>query len=437
LPPKIVVVVPHDVAVTTLLATGALAELERRYELAYLASPSVALPLPAPSTPLAPRSLESRLGRALDFHFWNLSLFSYYRRQGLSASTSLKGATLPPGHRRAYHALSHPLPSRLLSLLDRRVFFARDAAFARFLRQQKPRLVIAPASAMDTYSHLAVRSAASLGIPSVMLVSHWDYFSKKGLLRVAPDRIYVWGEDMRRSAIERNGVDPQRLAIVGAPQFEKYLQLSSERRHAARGRFGIAPGARLLLFPGTSAPFDERVVLRILDHVIAADAALSDVRLLYRPHPRAWARRSAESIDPESLPRVTLDDPARPGGTSDGHYLDLMAAVDAVVSPFSTMTLEAALCGKPSLCTGFSDGVNSWDFTEASNSEHIRMLEGRRWLTICADRSRLAAMFRDFIAGLGEPGLAQRIRGEARSTVFYNHRSYAERLLEHVQADFG
>jgi hypothetical protein len=115
----------------------------------------------------------------------------------------------------------------------------------------------------------------------------------------------------------------------------------------------------------------------------------------------------------------------------------LIAATDGIVSPFSTMTLEAALCGKPSLCTGFSDGVNSWDFSVAGNSEHIRILEGRRWLRICNDRSKLASEFREFLAGLTDHGLADRIRSEVRSTVFYNDRSYAKRLAEHVQADFG
>jgi hypothetical protein len=290
---------------------------------------------------------------------------------------------------------------------------------------------------MDTYSHLVLRSAAYLGIPSAMLVSHWDYFSKKGLLRVNPDKIYVWGHDMRRSAIEHNGLDPRQIAVVGAPQFEKYLQPLEGRRAAARERLGVEPSTRLVLFPGTSAPFDERSVIAVLDKAISTNAALRHVRLLYRPHPRAWERRSASEIDARALANVTIDDPALPGGTTDEHYLDLMAAIDAVVSPFSTMTLEAAVCGKPSLCTGFSDGVNSWDFKEATNTEHIRSVEGKRWLRICTDRYLLGSAFADFVAALEEPHLAQRIRQEVQSTVFYNANSYAKRLADQIQADFA
>ena len=431
---RIVVVIPHDVIVATLVESGALAELAREHALVYLTSPAVKARLPGAQETVAPQALNSRLGRALDAHFWNLSLFAYYRRHGLSASTSLKGSSLPKRRQLAYRTLAHPLTSGALSLLDRNVFFARDAALAEFLRRRAPRLVIAPASAMDSYSHLVVRSAEQLGIATAMLVSHWDYFSKKGLLRVEPRRIYVWGDDMRRSAIEHNGVAPARLGVLGAPQFDKYLRPLDARRDDARRRLEIEPAQRLLLFPGTSAPFDERAVLATLDETIAQDPALRDVRLLYRPHPRAWARKSAREVDPARLPNVRLDDP---GQTSEAHYLDLMAAIDAVVSPFSTMTLEAALCGKPSLCIGFSDRVNAWDFAEATNTEHIRSLAGRRWLTVCAERSRVPAMFREFVAGLGEPRLAERIRAEVRSTVFYNERSYAARLAERVGADFG
>jgi hypothetical protein len=434
---RIVVVIPHDVVASTLVESGALSDLASRHAVRYLVSPSVAAVFPGEQTCVEPRALASRLARALDFHFWNLSLFSYYRHHGLQPSTSLKGATLPAGHRRVYSMLSHPLPSRFLSMLDRRLFFAQDRGISEFLRRERAQLVLAPASAMDTYSHLVLRSAAYLGIPSAMLVSHWDYFSKKGLLRVNPDKIYVWGDDMRRSAIEHNGLDPRRISVVGAPQFEKYLRPMDARREAARGRLGIQPSNRLVFFPGTSAPFDERSVIALLDNAISKESALRHVRLLYRPHPRAWERRSASDINPGNLANVTLDDPAAPGGTSDEHYLDLMAAIDAVVSPFSTMTLEAAVCGKPSLCIGFSDGVNTWDFREATNTEHIRSVAGKRWLRVCTDRSLLASAFADFVAALEEPGLAQRIRQEVQSTVFYNANSYAKRLADQLQADFA
>jgi hypothetical protein len=434
---RIVVVIPHDVVASTLVESGALSDLASRHAVRYLVSPSVKAVFPGPQESLEPRALASRLARSLDFHFWNLSLFSYYRHHGLQASTSLKGARLPAGHRRIYSILSHPLPSRLLSVLDRRVFFAQDRGISEFLRRERAQLVLAPASAMDTYSHLVLRSAAYLGIPSAMLVSHWDYFSKKGLLRVSPDKIYVWGDDMRRSAIEHNGLDPRRISVVGAPQFEKYLQPMDGRRGPARGRLGVDASTRVVLFPGTSAPFDELSVIALLDKAITSNIALRHVRILYRPHPRAWARRSAGDIDPRALANVTLDDPARPGGTTENHYLDLMAAVDGVVSPFSTMTLEAAVCGKPSLCIGFSDGVNAWDFREATNTEHIRSVEGKRWLKVCTDRSLMASAFADFVAALEEPDLAQRIRQEVQSTVFYNANSYAKRLADQIQADFA
>jgi hypothetical protein len=434
---RIVAVLPHDVAVATLVASGALSELAARHTIVYLASPSAAAALPSGAEVVEPRTLSSRRGRALDWHLWNLSLFAYYRQHRLPASTSLKGATLPPRLRRIYRALSHPLFNQAFSFLDRKLLFPHDPAITEFLRRNGAHLVLAPASAMDTYSHLALRSAAHLGIPSAMVVSHWDYFSKKGLLRVQPDRIYVWGDDMRRSAIDGSRLDPRRIEVLGAPQFEKYLRADPNRRARARSRLGVSPSTRLVLFPGTSAPFDELAVLALLDREITGNASLHQVRLLYRPHPRAWARAVATDVDPRALDNVDVDDPAGPGASSDEHYMDLMAAIDAVVSPFSTMTLEAALCGKPSLCTGFADDVNSWNFREATNSDHIRGVQGKRWLTICSERSSLPGAFREFIAGLDEPRLAERIRAEVRSTVFYNDRSYTMRLAERLQLDFG
>jgi hypothetical protein len=433
---RIVLVVPSAVIADTLVASGALDGLRDRFAVEYLCSADVAeRPDLSPRRVLAPASLRNRLLTVLDIHFWYHALFVYLRRLGIRSHRSFKIAYLKPYQRWVHRVLALPVLAGFCSWLDRRVVFPFDPPIVHYLETAKPDLVIIPGSAMDSYSHFVARSAERVGIPVLMIVSHWDYFSKKGLMRVRPQRIYVWGEDMRNLAVHSNGLDEAILRVVGAPHFEKYLR-KGHRNLEARKRLDLPVGGRILLFAGTSAPYDELAVLkRLNDHL--ARSGREDVSILYRPHPRAWKRRLLESVDTRSLSRVLLDDASADAGTSESHYLNLMAAVDGIVSPFSTMILEGALCGRPAFCIGFGDGVNRWDFAEANHSEHIAILSGRSWMTPCADAELLETKFEEFLAGFEQTDLGERVRAEIRHTIYYDNCSYAMRLLNAIRTDFA
>lgn len=430
------VVIPSDHVAEILVGSHALEQVECGFKLVFLAAPEVSFPLLGGCVRLALSSLASRLRRRLDLFFWNHALFRHLRAAAIDDCTSFKVAQMRSVMRVLHRVAALPLFAALVSALDKRLLFRHDPDALRLLEEIRPRLVLAPASALDSYSHMVLRSASRLCIPTAMVVTHWDYFSKKGLLRVEPYRIYVWGEDMQRLACGHNGVDPAMVKVVGAPQFERYLGAVEGRRDSARAKLGLPAAARVLLFAGTSTPYDELVVLKRLDRVLARTSH-ENTRIIYRRHPRAWDRRHAERVDVGTLASVVVDAAKGATSTAAEHYLDLMAAIDGIVSPFSTMILEGALCGRPSLCVSFSDGVNDWDFSEANNTEHIKVLEGRCWLDVCRQSADLEPMFEAFLAKLDDAELPARVRKEIKRTIHYNSKSYGERLLRQIQQDFG
>lgn len=434
--PAVAVVVPSDRVAEIFLQSDALATLAKHVELRFIASPEVTTALPAPCERLTLPSLGGRLRRRLDHHMWNHALFCHLRQHRIDDTTSFKAVQLRPIVRLVHRWLAHRAVARTVSLLDREVLFRRDREAVRYLRLTRPSVLLAPGSAIDSYSHMVVRSAKCLGIPTAMIVTHWDYFSKKGLLRVAPERIYVWGEDMARLAVDRNGVDAHVVRVVGAPQFEKYRQMEPQAQRKARADLGFPDTGALVLFAGTATPYDELSVLRELSEV-AGQPEFSGCRLIYRPHPRAWKRKYAQALDPAALPNVLLDSPTAPDATSDRHYAALIAAVDGVASPFSTMILEGAVAGKAAFCVAFSDEVNDWKFAEANNTEHIQSIAQRAWLTVCRDRRRLRSQFADYLALLHRGTAVDDIRRDIGLTVYSDGRHYAQRLYEQMEADFS
>ena len=51
-----------------------------------------------------------------------------------------------------------------------------------------------------------VKAAQLAGIPTGALITSWDNLTTKGVMRVRPDRVFVWNETQRQEAAEMHGV---------------------------------------------------------------------------------------------------------------------------------------------------------------------------------------------------------------------------------------
>jgi hypothetical protein len=254
----------------------------------------------------------------------------------------------------------HNLEDLVLRLERRR---APRAASAALVERVRPDLVFCPTLMHDGSDVELLKAARARAIPIVAFAATWDTLTSKGCFLVPPDALLVWGEENRRHAVEFHGLPAARVFATGAPHLDVYGAgwpvESRERFLSARG---IDPAKRVILFAGTSISYweDEPGQLKALSAAMAG-GELKDCLVWYRPHPR----RSARDITAlGELPGVYVDDQAlrqkREGASSYStrpedlaHYRNLMEASEAVVAAFSTMILEAALLGKPSLVVGF------------------------------------------------------------------------------------
>lgn len=430
---RIVIVIPSDPTVRALLSSGALLELEANCDVTLIASPEVKERLPEKAVRLSLASLRSSANRRLDRLFWFHALYIYMRQHRIRDEDSFKVSSLSWFMRRVHQALALPGLRRLVEFVDG-VYFRFDVEVLRELQRIQPELLIVPGWAMDTYSHMFLRTAHLLGIPSLMVISHWDYFTKKGNLRVKPSKIYVWGRDMLDTAVTLNGVPSDEVRIVGAPQFQKYLS-AVPNKVEAKTALGLDVHKRWFLFPGAGLPYDELTTLKAISERLRA-LGREDIGIVYRPHPRSWERQYLEPVDPSRLWNVVVDDAKDPGRQSNDYYKTLVAAVDGSISPFSTMILEVGLCGGPALCLGFSDEVNAWDFSQVIGLEHIRPLLERGWVISCTRRGDIADCLDNLLSKLEDAGLSGKVREEVRNTVFNDSRTYAERLFLAIEEDF-
>jgi hypothetical protein len=433
---RVTIIIPSDIIISTLVESGAIKSLQEQFDVTYLESPGNSKQFKGVRSTVQLTSKFRLLNKYLGHHFWYISLYSYLRLRRMPFNQSFKVMQQRLIWRKIYWIASSPTFAWLVKWLDEEVIFPKDKAIEQYLQHTQPQLVIFPGSAMDTYSHIVARTAKNNNIPTAMIITHWDFFSKKSTLRFSPNKIYVWGEDMRQMALVDSTLDADLVKVIGSPNLDRYRLGAAYDQQLARSSFGISSSSKVILFAGTSVPYDEVAVLQRLNYALEK-AGNNDVTIIYRPHPRGWKRESAATMDPCDMQFVIIDQPEYRTSASPEHYLKLLSAIDGIVSPFSTMILEGALCGKPSLCISFSDEINEFDFSITNTTDHLQNVKNNSWSTVCDKSENLEDLFNAFLGTLGHVNENDDIKLGVKNIVYYDEDSYANRLLRRVVEDFS
>jgi len=334
------------------------------------------------------------------------SALSTYRHK-LVVRTVSKRAALET---RALGALGRVLDLEALARAVESRIPVKAAALA-LIRRVKPDLVVTPTFIHDTQDIEIAKAARRLGVPVAAFPASWDTLTSKGFFLVPPDALMVWGEDSLRHAVQYHGYSPDRVFVTGPPHFDIYAPTASaESREGFLSRRGISPDKRVVLFAGTTVTYwaDEPLQLRALSRLVER-GELGDCVIWYRPHPR---RSYRDVTDLLGLPGVHVDDQIlrqKAEGRSSysieredlAHYRGLLDACDGVVTAFSTMIIEAALMGKPSLVVAFGLGDETPErLLQHSEYEHMRDVISTPGITLCRTLEEM------------QRGIQRMIRGE-------------------------
>ncbi len=237
----------------------------------------------------------------------------------------------------------------------------------RFIRERSPDVVlVTPVVKYGSDEVEYLKSARRLGIPAASCVASWDNLTNKGLLKLAPERVFVWNETQRLEAIEQHGIPPDRVVATGAQLFDKWFdQRPSRSRDEFMGIVGLDPSVPYVLYV-CSSPF---VVNRSDDEIKFVTAWVEALRtsghdrlrrlgVMVRPHPRGKPWKEGDSRTREAPHRrfdlgrfenaVVWPSGSGPGDTPRAlaDFYDSLAHSAAVVGINTTAMIEAAIVGK-------------------------------------------------------------------------------------------
>ncbi|MGH9349281.1 MAG: hypothetical protein ACRD26_18655 [Vicinamibacterales bacterium] len=195
-----------------------------------------------------------------------------------------------------------------------------------------------------------LKAASALGIRTGLCVASWDNLTNKGLMRVVPDRVFVWNETQRREAVEMHRVPPARVVVTGAQAFDHWFTWapSCSREEFCR-RVGLAPDQPYLLFVGSTVGIaaDEPAYVEkwIRAMRLSGQPGLHLAGVLVRPHPKQQARWEGVDLAGTGNTRIQpARTPADPASRTE--YYDALVHSAAVVGVNTSALIEAAIAGR-------------------------------------------------------------------------------------------
>lgn len=367
--PKCLIFIDHNITVRHFILSGAFKKLEQEYAVTYVFNEDKTTD--KEWLTVDPKSL--KLNRILTTNIPRSRMGSWYQLFAISLLNSQRGTSnykyrkdymkTINGTLRTYWYEFQSLP--LIFPFIRKLKLKKQGIWAPLrdlIKAENPDIVVHPSILTGYYINDLIPICESMNIPSVVLMNSWDNPSQKAITTSAPTLLGVWGNQTRNHAIEHMGLQENRVKIMGAAQFDLYRQPITESDSELRAMFRVPKDKPIILYGGVSKSVNETEHLKLLDNAIST-GQIPDCHILYRPHPWRGSLTPGEqnffdvgfknvSMDPhmQRYYRAVLEKPDNSFDLADYDVVrKLLHLIQGTISSMSTIQLETALFGKPSI----------------------------------------------------------------------------------------
>jgi hypothetical protein len=290
---------------------------------------------------------------------------------------------------------------------------------SELLDRERPDILIHPCVMEGLFLNDLIEESNRRNIPLIIIMNSWDNPSTKRAMIGNPNWLLVWGQQTHRHAVDLAGMPPERTIKFGAAQFEVYREPPQLNRDEFCELNGVDPTIPLVVYAGSSKGAREIDHLRLLDAAVES-GALPPTTILYRPHPWGNGGEGGENILDEPWHHVVIEHSMREymkkvrAGNKQLCLSDyrktheVLTHCDALISPLSTIILEAALHGKPALCFLPDDGF-SYTFKQIQQLKHFQEMFDMSEFLVAKGAAELIATTSDLLARAADPNWQERM----------------------------
>ncbi len=271
-----------------------------------------------------------------------------------------------------------------------KLLFSGDE-FDDLLRKHKPDIVVTGTPGYNVADTHLLRAAKRFEIPTATVMLSWDNLTSKGYMGASPDRLIVWSDLMADEARYYHDYPRNRTVWTGAAQFDHYHGIKKRLDRTAWRESHKIPSDAALIMYGTINPAILPHEIEILRPIVAAmNAGRFGCRshLWIRLHPQVIRGHYSRSLEPFralASENVTIEEPPVQSNklawdlpkSDNEHLANLLAASDVVITPCSTLVIDAA-CAETPIINVFFDGDQpvspQWSANRFRNYTHYEKI---------------------------------------------------------------
>ena len=251
----------------------------------------------------------------------------------------------------------------------------------RILKNEKPDLLIHPSVLQGSYIDDVIFYGNKIKKPVIVIMNSWDNPLTKRSVVNKNYYLLVWGKQTKLHAINYMGLDSSRVIEFGAAQFDLYNSHNKLKPFNSDDK-NKNKNVKILLYAGSSKFADEFEHLLKIDEAIKV-GNLPKIKVIYRPHPWGKCGHKGYRFKNHTFENIVFDTNMKNyifrDFTKDNLKLlpnlentkKLLLNVDFVLSPLSTILLEAMILGKIPICLMPEDEIQAEHFHMVKKSPHF------------------------------------------------------------------
>ena len=281
-------------------------------------------------------------------------------------------------------------------------------------------------------------------IPFIFIMNSWDnpLFGKLG--PGTPDLFLAWGPQTVKFAQKYMSLPLEKVKDFGSAQFDIYRKKQKISKEKFLEINKVSNSKKIILYAGGSLGTNEYEHLKLLEKEIDK-GTYGNSLILYRPHPWGGGGNKGDRIFEEKWKHVQIEDTMKQyleGIKKKGYHLTfpdysdthlVLSYCDCVISPLSTILIEAAMHGKPVMCFIPLEDIEAKHFQTVHSLPHFREFQKEKHVIIAKSREELKFRVKFLFEHMEDKSFAKKMKIMSKKYVSSFKTSYADRFLDLIE----
>jgi len=311
----------------------------------------------------------------------------------------------------------------------------------KLLKQNKYDLLINPGIPNGIYINDLLIEAKRAKIKLIFIMNSWDNPLFGKISSGTPDLYLVWGPQTANFAKKYMELPSEKVKEFGAAQFDLYKRKQKISKKKFFEENNLDLNKKIILYAGGSLNTNEYEHLKILEREIEKGNYGNSI-ILYRPHPWGGGGNNGNKIFREKWKYVHIENTMKiymEGINKRGYHLTfpdcsdthvVLSYSDCVISPLSTILIEAAMHGKPVMCFLPLEDIEATHFQTVHSLPHFRDFQNESNVVLAKSRKELVSKVKILFEQLEDKSFSKKMKKISEKYVTNFKDSYEERILK-------